>query len=282
MLINNILKKLPVSVQNYQSVHGGDINESYCVVSDNKKLFLKLNNAGKFPEMFEKEKDGLNALQKHYEGIVPNVIDTGITDNVQFLLMDWIENAVPQKDFCQQFGTALANMHKQPQDKFGWHTDNYIGSLVQKNTYCDTWADFYAEMRIIPLSEQLFNERNFSKTDLTKAENFCKQIANIFPEESASFLHGDLWSGNFMVAHNGYASIYDPAVYCGHREMDIGMTKLFGGFSTDFYAVYNETYPLEHGWMQRLSYTQLYPLLVHAILFGGHYIQSVKSILHPF
>lgn len=282
MLINNIIHKLPVPVQQHLPVHGGDINEAYCIFSDEKKYFLKLNNAAAYPQMFEKEKDGLDNLKKHFGGIVPNVIDSGVAGNVQFILMEWIERGTPQKDFWQQFGKSLANMHQKPQPHFGWHTDNYIGSIVQQNNLTESWQLFYAEMRIIPLVERLFNEDSFSKTDFRKAENFCKEIVNIFPEEPASFLHGDLWSGNFMVAANSYASVYDPAVYCGHREMDIGMTKLFGGFDTQFYQAYNDEYPLEHGWTNRLSYTQLYPLLVHSVLFGGHYIQSVQSILRPF
>ena len=80
----------------------------------------------------------------------------------------------------------------------------------------------------------------------------------------------------------GIPAIYDPAVYYGHREMDIGMTKLFGGFDQHFYDVYNDTYPLAKGWEKRLPVTQIYPLLVHAVLFGGHYIGSVKDILKAF
>ena len=102
------------------------------------------------------------------------------------------------------------------------------------------------------------------------------------PIEPPSFLHGDLWSGNYMITSSGYATIFDPAVYFWHREMDIGMTKLFGGFDHRFYEAYNEAYPLEKGWEKRLPITQLYPLLVHAVLFGGHYISNVKDIVKQF
>ena len=114
------------------------------------------------------------------------------------------------------------------------------------------------------------------------AETFCKQLNHLFPSEPPSLLHGDLWSGNYMISSAGYAAIYDPAVYFGHREMDIGMTKLFGGFEQRFYSAYQEAYPMEKNWMQRLPLTQLYPLLVHAVLFGGHYVSSSREIIIQF
>ena len=104
------------------------------------------------------------------------------------------------------------------------------------------------------------------------------QFKEIFPIEPPSLLHGDLWSGNFMMTSES-AALIDPAVYYGHREMDIGMTLLFGGFQADFYNAYQETYPLDKGWQQRLPLTQLYPLLVHAVLFGGHYTGKAREIL---
>ena len=108
------------------------------------------------------------------------------------------------------------------------------------------------------------------------------KLARHFPIEPPALLHGDLWSGNFLISSNGQAAIYDPAVYYGHREMDIGMTKLFGGFDQRFYDAYNATYPLEKDWEKRLQVTQLYPLLVHAVLFGGHYISQVREIIKQF
>lgn len=263
-------------------VHGGDINEAYCIFSKEKKYFLKLNNASAYPKMFEKETDGLHNLKKYFSGKVPDVIDSGAYENKQYLLLEWVEQISPQKDFWKNFGNALALMHNKPQQFFGWHTDNYIGSLQQINIPKTDWQSFYAEMRIMPMIKTLYNNSVISVADVKSTEHLCKELINIFPQEPPSFLHGDLWSGNFMVAANGYASVYDPAVYCGHREMDIGMTKLFGGFDQVFYDAYNETYPLQKNWKSRLNYTQLFPLLVHAILFGGHYINSVKTIIGKF
>ena len=107
-------------------------------------------------------------------------------------------------------------------------------------------------------------------------------LPSIFPQEPPALLHGDLWNGNYMISGDGKPAIIDPAVYYGHREMDLGMTMLFGGFDTRFYNSYNATYPMEQGWELRLDICNLYPLLVHVNLFGGGYINQVKSILDKF
>jgi fructosamine-3-kinase len=198
-----------------------------------------------------------------------------------------MEHGAPAKDFWEDFGMSLAEMHKKPQAYFGFEEDNFIGSLHQSNgTNASTgpatktnWAKFYAEERILPLVDKLITRGDLSKTDRTNAEKLCNKFDSLFPKETPSLLHGDLWSGNFMCAQNGKPCIYDPAVYYGHREMDLGMTKLFGGFDKKFYEAYHATYPLEKNWEQRIPLTQLYPLLVHAILFGGAYVGSVRDIL---
>jgi fructosamine-3-kinase len=173
-------------------------------------------------------------------------------------------------------------MHKQPQEYFGLNEDNYIGSLDQNNDQYSEWYSFYTECRIKPLVKKLFDTGDFSATDIRDADLLCNSLKTILPIEPPSFLHGDLWAGNYMIISSGYAAIFDPAVYFGHREMDIGMTRLFGGFDQRFYEAYNEAYPLEKGWEKRLPITQLYPLLVHAVLFGGHYISDVKHIFSAF
>ena len=134
----------------------------------------------------------------------------------------------------------------------------------------------------MPLVQVLFNAGAFSKQDIAVAETLCRKICQRFPQEAPSLLHGDLWAGNFMITSSGDAAIFDPSVYYGHREMDIGMAKLFGGFDQRFYDGYNSIYPLEKDWLQRLPLTQLYPILVHAVLFGGHYISTAREIMKRF
>lgn len=279
ILLQDIFEDCGLSVINYHSVPGGDINRAYCLLENDRKYFLKVYDVKQYPGMFEKEKDGLNALQNLCTLTIPNVIKCGAIEQQQYLLLEWIESGTPQKDFWEKFGEGLGLMHKKPQSFFGWEEDNYIGSLQQHNDKYESWSLFYAECRIMPLATQLFNSNVFLIKDMTAAEALCKKLDEIFPDELPALLHGDLWSGNFMVTSDGYAAIFDPAVYYGHREMDLGMTKLFGGFDQRFYNAYNEVYPLEKDWMKRLQLTQLYPILVHSILFGGHYINTARAII---
>jgi fructosamine-3-kinase len=277
-----ILDDCGITVHQCERVHGGDINNAFCLHGKHEKYFLKTNDAAEFPGMFEQEAIGLNALRNNSSLHVPVVIKYGVVSSQQYLLLEWIEPGKRQNNFWETFGAGLATMHLKQQSYFGWEQDNYIGSLPQRNVTQNSWSSFYVECRIMPLVKLLVDSGAFNKNDQVAADKFYAKAEKIFPAEPPSLLHGDLWSGNFMIAQNGTAAIFDPAVYCGHREMDIGMSKLFGGFDNRFYDAYNEVYPLEKNWQQRLSYTQLYPLLVHAILFGGHYVQSARSILNKF
>jgi fructosamine-3-kinase len=280
--LSNIIDDTGLNVLRYEQVHGGDINETFCLFTDSDKYFLKINDANKYPGMFQKEGNGLDLLRRNSSLIVPRVIRSGIVHPQQYLLLEWIEKGSVQTTTWENFGTDLAKMHKQPQTYFGLHEDNYIGSLQQINKRYNDWDIFYAECRIMPLIKLLFHNGYLNNRDVDSADLFCKRLTELFPVESPSLLHGDLWGGNFMITSSGKAAIYDPAVYYGHREMDIAMSKLFGGFDSHFYAAYNNFYPMEKGWEKRLRICQLYPLLVHAVLFGGHYVDQAKEIFKYF
>jgi fructosamine-3-kinase len=141
---------------------------------------------------------------------------------------------------------------------------------------------FYAFNRLLPLIRLAYDQQIVEKSMVQQVEALCKQLPQLFPVEPPALLHGDLWSGNFMVGSNGRACVYDPAVYYGHREMDLAMTRLFGGFDTRFYYAYQAVYPLQPEWQQRIGICQLYPLLVHLVLFGGNYYGSIKEILQSY
>ncbi|MGZ8524904.1 MAG: fructosamine kinase family protein [Chitinophagaceae bacterium] len=282
MLQQTILNDCGFPVTRYEPVQGGEINSSYCLHGPGAKYFLKVNDAKRYPGMFDQEARGLDKLRNSITLTIPAVIKCGLIEHQQYLLLEWIEPGRPRPDFWEIFGAAIATMHLQPQPFFGWPAANYIGSLPQYNTQHDSWCLFYTECRILPLVKKLFDTRAFNNQDVTAAENLCKNFEHLFPREPPALLHGDLWSGNFMTTQAGDAAIYDPAVYYGHREMDMGMTKLFGGFHERFYTAYNEVFPLEKGWLQRLPLAQLYPLLVHAVLFGGHYVGRSREIINQF
>lgn len=282
MHLSDILEDCKLTVSGYETLSGGDINKAYCLQATGTRYFLKVNDAGAYPGLFEKEVNGLQALRQHSTLLIPTVIRCGNIKGRQYLLLEWLQNETGYKNYWDHFGKALALLHQHRFDHFGWPVDNYIGSLVQQNAGVQSWPLFYENYRIMPLVRQLFNAGSLNKKDLASAELLCKHLEQLFPAEPPALVHGDLWSGNFMVTTGGKVAVFDPAVYYGHREMDIGMTQLFGGFNEQFYTSYQEIYPLEKGWKQRLAITQLYPLLVHAILFGGGYIGSVRQVLRPF
>lgn len=278
-----IFQNLGMEGVNIKGVAGGDINAAFCATTPKgEKYFIKVNDAGRFPGMFQQERIGLDALRTHSNFIVPQVIDSGVVAGWQYLMLEWMEKGSPNPGFWEDFGRKLAVMHKKPQPWFGWESDNYMGSLPQKNKKFLNWADFYTECRVMPLVKQLVEAGSFTSKEIRGAERFCRRLPEIFVEEPPSLLHGDLWAGNYSVHTNGKPVIFDPAVYYGHREMDIGMTKLFGGYENGFYDAYHQEHPLPGGWHNRLKYTQLYPLLVHALLFGGYYVGRVRTILNEF
>ncbi|WP_128331372.1 fructosamine kinase family protein [Apibacter sp. HY039] len=282
MDLNLIFSELPFKIIRYKSLSGGDINNSFWVETENGNFFLKLNRAKPYPQMFRKEANGLLYLSDSGFVSVPKVIATGESNNIQYLVLEWIADNRSKTPSWEDFGVSLAKMHQIVQPCFGFKEDNYIGSIKQINTPSHTWEEFYSECRILKLAHILFNQKKIGAQELKQGQNVCKKLNEIFPEEKPALLHGDLWSGNYLVSSNNKIVLIDPAVYYGHREMDLGMTLLFGGFPSCFYEAYSEEYSLEKNWKQRLPLTQLYPLMVHAILFNGNYLLEVKKVLKKF
>ena len=271
-----------VSILSTSSVGGGSINDTYQIQTTTGAFFVKKNIASLFPGMFEKEAKGLKALEEAHEIDVPEVVVLGSKADESFLVLNFIQSAAKQSGFWEDFGQRLAKLHKHSQNHFGLDHDNYIGSLPQSNNFHDTWPDFFREERLEAQVKLARNNGRIDREAVTAFERFYLKLDELFPEEPPAFLHGDLWGGNFMVSEKGWAVIIDPAVYYGHREMDLAMSQLFGGFDTDFYSSYNRASPLENGWQQRMDYCNLYPLMVHVNLFGGNYLASVKGILTKF
>jgi fructosamine-3-kinase len=280
-LPEHLEKELEIKITKTEQVFGGDINETYVLHTSQMKLFLKLN-ADEKADMFEKEFRGLNLLRSTKAIAVPRPLKDGTFEKQIYLVMAHIEKGSPTTGFWRIFGHRLAALHRNTATRFGLDHDNYIGSLPQPNSQCSTWNTFYAEQRILFLIRMAFDDKKCDSSDTRMAERLCNKLDSLFPDEPASLLHGDLWSGNYMIGKDGLPVIYDPAVYYGHREMDIGMSLLFGGFDPSFYSHYNEAWPLEKSWRDRVDLTQLYPLLVHLNLFGGHYYNSVREILKKY
>jgi len=280
------LNELPgINIQSHSTriVYGGDINHTFIIKSPQGNFFVKTNSS-EYTDMFEKEAHGLALLKEAVNNFVPSVLLHGIHNKSIFLVLEYIapSGRAPGDGLWQNFALNLAALHRQTNGSFGLQQSNYIGSLAQKNNFAATWPEFFAEHRLLHLTRLAVDQKRFSTDEAAMVENLCKQLPGIFPEEPPALLHGDLWNGNYLVNKDGQAVIFDPAIYYGHREMDIAMTLLFGGFDKSFYNHYSEAYPLEKNWQQRIALCQLYPLLVHYILFGGHYYQSVKTIISKY
>ncbi len=274
--------KYDCRILNHAAVSGGDINQTYKLSTSAGSFFLKKNSAKAFPGMFEAEGFGLSQLRAQSFFTIPDVVQNFELSNSTYLLMKFLETGSPKPDFWEDFGHKLAMMHQRTQGEFGLDQSNYIGSLQQKNDESSNWEDFFIEMRLEPLIKMAVDERLISKMDLPLFNKLFALLQDFFPKEAPAFLHGDLWNGNFSIGADGYACLFDPAVYFGHREMDLGMTRLFGGFDTSMYESYHHAYPLESGWERRLQIANVYPLLVHLNLFGISYYSQVRSAIQNF
>jgi fructosamine-3-kinase len=257
-------------------VGGGDINDAFRVdLPDGRRVFVKTNERAD-AAMFAREAEGLAWLQEPGALRIPRVLAVGAT----FLALEHVERGAKARDFDERLGRGLALMHRAGADGFGWREDNFIGTLPQDNTREDDWPTFYARRRLAPQLERAVRSgRASAAMQRGFARLFARLPERLGPAEPPSRLHGDLWSGNCFVGEDGAPVLIDPAVYGGHREIDLAMMQLFGGFSERTFAAYDEAFPLASGWEERVPLYQLYPLMVHVNLFGGSYVSSVERVL---
>ncbi len=199
----------------------------------------------------------------------------------QFILLEHIEEGRRRPDFWEGFGRALALLHRNVTAKrYGFAADNYIGASPQVNRWEEDWLLFFGEHRLRFQAELAFRSGRADSALLSGVEAIVRRLPSLLARpDRASLLHGDLWGGNFMVGADGGVVLIDPAVYFGHREADLAMTELFGGFGAPFYAAYDEVWPLDLGYPERRDLYNLYHLLNHLNLFGGSYAASVRSIV---
>jgi fructosamine-3-kinase len=272
-----------IEIKDAKKLNISALNECWELETNAGNWFLKLNDARKYPRIFESEMDGLAALSQLGHVDVARPICCGETSDKSFLITEYLESSSAAGDFWEQFAVSVARMHQKTQNHFGWSQPNYVGSLLQYNTPYQSWSVFYALNRILPLAQKAYDLHLLDAGLVKRLEFFCKRLPDLFPEEAPAFLHGDLWSGNFMVGPQGKAVLIDPAIYYGHREMDIAMTRLFGGFDNRFFYTYQAVKPLEKGWQQRIPYCQLYPRLVHLILFQtAPYRTEIEETMEEF
>ena len=278
--INQILKKeIGKSPNRINQLYGGDINLVYHCIFDDKDLVIKVNDSKKFPQMFEKEKLGLDLLSRSCFK-VPEVFSIGTFKEYDYIIIEYIKQGNNLR--WDLFGENLAKLHQITNDKFGLDHNNYIGSLVQNNSFENEWSSFYSNNRILNLTKIARNKKLIDKKDCTLIDQLCNDIKNIIPKAKPSLIHGDLWSGNLLCNENNEPVLIDPAVYYGHPEMDWAMLSLFSNYPESALKKYKEVYTLENGFKERKEIHQLYPLLVHIILFGRQYYYSLKKTLLRF
>jgi fructosamine-3-kinase len=259
-----------------RAVTGGDINLAEGVsLADRREVFVKAN-AGAPRGMFSAEARGLAWLGEAQAIRVPRTI----ASDDQVLVLEWVEPGRPAAGFDERLGRALAALHRTAPGGFGLDHDNFIGSLPQMNAPADTWGAFYRSMRLEPQVRRA-TDAGFLPPRLkrTFARLLPRLEERVGPAEPPARLHGDLWNGNLLCDSEGAPCLVDPAVHGGHREVDLAMMRLFGGFSGRVFAAYAEDFPLAEGHLERVALHQLYPLLVHLNLFGGAYLASLESTL---
>ena len=271
-----------LTVLELRNLQGGSINKAMMIRTNQGMFFAKMNDAKAFPNLFLHAKTGLDTLRQTKTLRVPQVIELLHVEDQDILLMEFMESGTPHYDFWEDFGHKLASLHQHTRPQFGFDQDNYIGTLHQNNAGQDHWVEFFICNRLEPMLALAVNAGKADTAMVDRFQKMYKELPNLFPVEAPSLLHGDLWSGNFMADLEGDPIVYDPSVYYGHREMDLAMTRLFGGFDQRFYDAYQEAMPLQPGWENRVAICNLYPLLVHVNLFVGSYIQSVKNIVAQF
>ncbi len=276
--INEICEELGVTYpKRIEQVNGGDIHSAWRIEFSNKKLFLKRNIRNK--KFLEFEKYCLQNLRKYINQenlVIPEVIAYKNKKNIEILLIEWID----MHNFDQKkLGKGLGELHLKSAESnpkmFGFPIEGFIGTTDQKKGLEDNWIDCFLNLRIVP---QLL---------ILKSKTLDKEIINKVKEKIKSELlhhkpintlvHGDLWSGNVGVNKSGKGVIFDPASWWADNEVDIAMTKLFGGFRKEFYEEYHRVFPIKNGFEKRIIIYNFYHILNHANMFGGGYLNQVKD-----
>lgn len=269
-------------VMGYQPASGGCINNGGTVLFESGRVFIKYNDAAKFPDMFAKEAQGLQLLQKANTIRIPSVIAHYVGKHYTILILEAIQSGPPKPDFWKSLAEGLAGIHRQQQSTFGLDHDNYMGSLKQSNQAHSNGIEFFINCRLQPQLDLASRSGKIGVNELKKFDHFFNKLSEYLIMDTASLIHGDLWSGNFMIDAQGDPVLIDPAVAYFHREADLAMTQLFGGFDSSFYRYYQEIYPLERGYNDRFDIYNLYPLLIHVNLFGGGYLNQTMHLLNRF
>lgn len=270
-------------IQSYTPISGGRINKVFRIEGGGDAYFVKLNRAELAP-MFDAEVAALRELQMANTLRVPTPLCCGLAAGRAYLVMEHIDLQPLDNNAMVALGEGLAELHGITHARYGWERDNSIGSTPQRNAPAANWLEFWRENR---LGYQLELAGTHGNHELARAgDKLLTRLDTLLDGHNpeASLLHGDLWGGNAAMDAHGRPVLFDPALYYGDRETDLAMAELFGGFSPLFFAAYNGAWPLADGYRSlRRDLYQLYHLLNHYNLFGGHYgeesLRRVKRLV---
>lgn len=260
------------------SLGGGSINAALGLeLDDGRSVFVK-HRADASAGAFAVEADDLRWLESAGALRLPEVLAHGTEP--PFLALEWIRSGPPAADHDERLGRELAALHQAHPETFGREAPNLIGPLHQDNAPADDWPTFYTTRRLAPMAREAERSGGLDTATRAGVESVCERIDTLCgPPEPPARLHGDLWAGNAITDEHGGPVLIDPSAYGGHREIDLAMMRLFGGFSERVFGAYAEVHPLADGHRERVPLYQLYPLLVHAALFGGAYGRRVVAAL---
>jgi len=279
-ILENALGK-PIAITTRRRVGGGCIHHAERITTTIGDIFIK-HNAAHHGENFQAEADGLQTLANTKTLRTPKCLAVSTSDHEACLILEWIDSKPKRADFWEHFGEALAHLHQHTNLHFGYKRDNFIGALPQRNKAHATWCDFFREERLFPMLQLAVEKRVLLPDEVRRVERVFPKLDALIPNEPPALLHGDLWSGNFLVDERGLPVVIDPAVYFGHREAELAFMHLFGGFDTRLFEAYHQVFPLEKRWRERIEVFNLYPLLVHVNLFGRSYWQEIETTLKKF
>ena len=281
MIVERLTESLGSTIERARVVTGGDVSEAFRVeLTDGRLVFVKSHRSPP-PGFFTTEATGLSWLAECDDILAPRVL--AVCDDPPFLALEWIHEGPQRRGTEVALGAALAELHRSGADAFGRSDRRTTGSLGLPNDPCETWAEFYAERRLLPLAKIATDRGSLAPVAIDGLESIATCLDAVGgPPEPPARLHGDLWAGNRLVDADGRSWLIDPAAHGGHREFDLAMMRLFGGYGDEVFAAYFQKYPLADGWEDRIELHQLAPLVVHAIKFGGGYVPSVERAVRHY
>lgn len=268
---------LGATIQRASPVRGGDVAIAYRVeLVDGRTLFAKTHESPP-PEFFSTEAASLRWLGAPDAVAVPEVV--AVSDSPAYLVLEWIDEG-RRRSTEPDLGAALAVLHQAGAPCFGREDRRTTGSRALPNDPCPTWAEFYAERRLRPLARLAAATEALPEATIAQLERVAARLHRFdAADEPPARLHGDLWAGNRLVDTAGRNWLIDPAAHGGHREFDLPMMRLFGGFGTACFAAYQDVSPLAIGWQDRVALHQIAPLVVHAIKFAGGYVTAATAAI---